>query len=221
MSGRLPQLQLLIFDWDGTLADSTGAIVRHMQDMIVALDLPSRTDQQIVELIGIDFRQGLRQLYPQADIDQLLARIMEYRRGKPAAGEPDVALFAGAISALRRLRSAGYQLAIATGKTRRSLDQALRMSPEVEQLMCGSRTADETAAKPDPLMLAELLASSRLRPEQALMVGDTDYDAQMARQLGMRMVGVSRGAHDGARIRQGGAMALIETVAELPAWLGH
>ena len=210
---------LLIFDWDGTLADSEGLIVRSMQTAITALNLPPRSDAAIGELIGLGITDGMRKLYPEIDTDALIKLLMNYRAtfvGKPQSDAP---LFTGAEQALRALHASGFKLAVATGKPRPGLNRSFRENPGLESLFAATRTADETANKPDPLMLRELVDELRVPVERALMIGDTEYDADMARAIGMPMLGVTCGVHAPQRILAAGAMALIESVADLPRWL--
>ncbi|MDP9142384.1 MAG: HAD-IA family hydrolase, partial [Pseudomonadota bacterium] len=120
---------------------------------------------------------------------------------------------------VRALHAQGYRIAIATGKARRGLDRSLRHHPELAQLVINSRCADESASKPDPLMLTQLLEAEGLRADQALMIGDTSYDMVMASAISMRAVGVACGVHDPARMLNAGGHSVIDDVAALPAWI--
>jgi len=213
------QFQLLIFDWDGTLADSAAMIVGSMQAAIHDLGLPPRSDASIRELIGLGMNDVLTRLYPELELAGLRALLESYRGKWLGGGFAEAPLFAGALAALEALHGQGFRIAIATGKSRRGLDRSLAHHAELRRLLCHSRTADETASKPDPLMLRELLEVEELRPHEALMVGDTEYDMAMAQAIGMPGVGVICGVHHGERLLQYGAGALLETVAELPEWL--
>jgi phosphoglycolate phosphatase len=215
---------LLIFDWDGTLADSAAQIVAGMQRAIGQLKLPARTDAQIRELIGLGFSDAMGRLFPDFAPEDVQQALEDYRRllvsgGHAVHGPAEAPLFDGALDALRTLHGAGYRVAVATGKSRASLKRSLVKHPEVDALLCASRCADETASKPDPLMLRELLEQEALPAARALMVGDTEYDMAMAAACGMAAVGVSCGVHDCDRLRASGALALIEQVRDLPAWL--
>lgn len=210
---------LLIFDWDGTLADSEAVIVGAMQGAITALNLPARSNQQIRELIGLGLNEALQSLYPelvQADLHRLLAG---YRERFLATGVKEAPLFAGALETLKQLHLEGYRLTIATGKSRKGLDRSLQELPELKALISSSRCADETASKPNPRMLEELLDEESVSAQRALMIGDTEYDVAMARALAMPAVGVVCGVHDGGRLLQAGALALIDAVRHLPEWL--
>lgn len=213
------RVRLLIFDWDGTLADSAAQIVAAMQGAIKGLGLPPRDDEAIRELIGLGLNEGLQKLYPELELDWLRRLLDGYRARWLAEGAGEAPLFAGAQQAIEELHKAGFRIAIATGKSRRGLDRSLRHHYELRSLVVNSRCADETASKPDPLMLRELLRDEGLEAEQALMIGDTEYDAAMACAIGMPALGVACGVHLPARILQAGARASIHSVRELPDWL--
>lgn len=215
----MPRYQLLIFDWDGTLSDSAAQIVGAMQMAIRGLKLPERSDDSIRELIGLGLSEGMQKLYPELDLSSLMQLLKGYRAQWLSEGAGEAPLFKGALEALRGLHGAGHTLSIATGKSRRGLDRSLAHHAEVKRLVSSSRCADETASKPDPLMLRELLAHHELQPEQALMIGDTEYDMEMARSIGMHALGVACGVHAAERILKAGAQALISDVSRLPAWL--
>jgi phosphoglycolate phosphatase len=209
---------LLIFDWDGTLADSAGEIVANMQRAISALELPPRADHQIAEMIGLGFADGLKQIYPEIDTPKLMALLHEYRQRTPNSAYA-AALFAGVAETLSHLRDHGYLLAIATGKPRAALQRSLAAHPQLQPHFSLTRCADETANKPDPLMLREILAETGIAAGRALMIGDTEYDAAMATAIGMPTLGVACGVHDAGRQRRAGALAVVESVRAVPAWL--
>lgn len=210
---------LLIFDWDGTLADSEAVIVGSMQSAISALSLPARSNQQIRELIGLGLTEALQTLYPELNQQDLMRLLMGYRERFVATPIEEAPLFAGALDALTVLHGKGYRLAIATGKSRKGLDRSLKEHGALSRLVSSSRCADETASKPNPLMLRELLDEEGIAAERALMVGDTEYDVAMARALSIPALGVACGVHDGSRLLEAGAFALIDAVRHLPAWL--
>ncbi len=216
--------ELLVFDWDGTLADSAALIVAGMQRAIAELKLPARSDAQIRELIGLGFHDAMTRLFPEFGPEDVAAALEDYRRllvsgGHLHHGPAEAPLFEGALEMLRELREAGYRLAVATGKSRPSLQRSFARHPELQALIGSSRCADETAAKPDPLMLRELLELEDLPPSAALMVGDTEFDVQMARAARMHAVGVACGVHECERLRAAGALEIIDGVGHLGAWL--
>lgn len=210
---------LLIFDWDGTLSDSAAHIVGSMQAALRELGLPARTDQEIAQLIGLGLAEGMQILYPEIPPDETIRLLMGYRARFVGQGDREAPLFAGALDTLTLLAADGHFLAVATGKSRKGLDRSLRHHPALLPLFHATRTADETANKPDPLMLRELLEELDVPVERALMIGDTEYDAAMARAIGMPMLGVTCGVHAPQRLLDAGALALVESVAVVRDWL--
>ena len=216
--------ELLVFDWDGTLADSAGLIVAGMQRAIGELKLPARSDAQIRELIGLSFHHAMERLFPEFTPDDIQRALENYRRllvggGHAQHGPAEAPLFAGALETLQALRDAGYRLAVATGKSRASLQRSFARHPELHVLISSSRCADETASKPDPLMLTELLEHEDLPPGAALMIGDTEFDMQMARSARVPAVGVACGVHEHERLREAGALDILADVGSLRPWL--
>jgi phosphoglycolate phosphatase len=134
-------------------------------------------------------------------------------------GPAEAPLFDGALDTLRELQGAGYRLAVATGKSRSSLQRSFAKHPELRALISSSRCADETASKPDPLMLNELLEHEDLPPAAALMIGDTEFDVQMARSARVGALGVACGVHEQERLHGAGALAILADVRDLSGWL--
>jgi phosphoglycolate phosphatase len=200
--------KLLIFDWDGTLADSVRQIVDTMQLAIRALKLPPREDAQIAQLIGLGFGDGLRLLYPEHDTGALLRLIAAHRQRVPVLAHA-APLFPGVDRSLSELSGAGYHLAVATGKSREGLDRSLQVHARLAPLFRATRCADETADKPNPRMLRELLELTGLAAHEALMIGDTEYDMAMARAIGMPALGVACGVHEPGRLLSAGAAAVV------------
>lgn len=185
--------KLLIFDWDGTLIDSVGLIVRSLQDAAekTGFDLP--TDKQARSVIGLSLELAMRTLFPQAGesaIPKLLAAYQAHYNQEPLGRE---ALFDGVPEMLDELKASGYKLAVATGKSRQGLEHAFDVTG-ARNWFHASRAAGETASKPNPLMLHQILAELGFPPEQALMVGDSVHDMQMARNAQIETVGVFCGA---------------------------
>ena len=216
----MAEYDLLIFDWDGTLADSAGHIVSTTQAAIRDLGLPARENHQIAELIGLGLQDGMRRLYPEFDPHWVMQQLFLHRResGLKIHSTP---LFDGAADALAALRAQGFRLAVATGKPRAGLEGAFDEHGHVRPLFEISRCADETADKPHPLMLEEILRETGVAPERALMIGDTEYDAAMAASIGVPALGVACGVHAPDRILRAGAHAVVDGVHALPAWLGR
>lgn len=215
------RFDLLIFDWDGTLADSERLIVDSFQAAIRALGLPPRDDSAIGQLIGLGMVEGMQTLYPELDTRELIRSLQDYRARHAGQAHAEAPLFERAEDTLRELAAADYRLAVATGKSRSRLTRSLRHHETLAGLFAATRTADETADKPDPQMLRELIGELGVPVGRALMIGDTEYDAAMARAIGMPMLGVTCGVHEPQRILAAGAVALVESVRELPGWLAQ
>lgn len=210
-------IELIVFDWDGTLMDSAAEIVTAMQRAIQDLGLPERDADRMRELIGLGLNDVLARLFPELDTARVRELLTAYRRRYTAPGGQSQP-FPGASDALRRLHGADYRLAVATGKSRRGLDRNLTETG-LGRYFRHTRCADESTPKPAPDMLEELLLRSATPPEQALMVGDTEYDMAMASALDVPAVGVGCGVHDAGRLLQAGALTVLPDVAALPGWL--
>ncbi len=214
----MPAFDLLIFDWDGTLADSAGLIVSTTQAAIRDLGLPPRENHQISELIGLGLEDGMRRLYPEFDPRWVMQQLLLHRR-ESVLKIHSTPLFDGAAEALAALREQGFRLAVATGKPRSGLEGAFDDHGHVRPLFELSRCADETADKPHPLMLEEILRETGVAADRALMIGDTEYDVAMAMSIGMPALGVACGVHEPGRLHKAGAVAVVDGVHALPGWL--
>ena len=211
--------QLVIFDWDGTVMDSTGRIIACMHKAGADLCLPVLEDDAVREIIGLGLPEALRTLYPGID-DSALARMRErYAVHFVAAEASPSRLYPGARETLAALRRAGLRLAVATGKSRKGLDRVWASSG-LGASFDASRCADETHSKPHPAMVTELLAELRVAPERALVVGDTSFDLQMARDAGVDRVAVSYGAHPVDRLMNFHPLAVIDALPQLLPLLG-
>ena len=186
---------LFIFDWDGTLSDSTGKITKAMQLAAQDMGWQPLADHLIHDIIGLGLPEAIHRLYPAADVtgrqrlrDAYATHFLALDELQPSAFFPEV------INTLHQLKGAGHTLAVATGKSRKGLDRIFGVLG-LNDFFHASRCADETASKPDPLMLAQLLEEFRVSPAEAVMIGDTEYDMEMARRIDMPRIAVSYGAH--------------------------
>lgn len=186
---------LFIFDWDGTLSDSTGNITRAMQAAARDLGWSVPKDHEVHNIIGLGLPEAIVRLYPNVT-DPDKARLREaYRVNFLALDEKQPSgFFPTARETIEHLRDQGHTLAIATGKSRLGLERILG-GLGMKQFFHGTRCADETASKPHPLMLEQLLGEFRLPAAQAVMIGDTEYDMDMAQRIAMPRIAVSYGAH--------------------------
>ena len=208
---------LIAFDWDGTLFDSTKIIVRSIQDAVRDVGGTVPTDQAASYVIGLGLMQALAHAAPDVPPEKYPALGERYRHHY-ASHYDDLSLFDGVLSLLDSLKSRGHLLTVATGKSRRGLDEALQ-SVELKGVFHGSRTADETAGKPDPRMLLELMREFGVAAGRVLMVGDTTHDLQMAINAGCPSVGVSYGAHEPAAFEILKPRHVAHSVQELGQWL--
>ncbi|UVJ42704.1 HAD-IA family hydrolase [Pseudomonas sp. LS1212] len=216
----LPDYKLLIFDWDGTLADSIGRIVEAMKVAARESGYPERDDLAIKGIIGLALPEAIRTLYPDISDERLIAFRQYYADSYIALEAEPSPLFPGVLESLEAFRADGYRLAVATGKARRGLDRVLK-AHGWEDYFDITRAADETQGKPHPLMLEQILAHCRVEPAQALMVGDSSFDLLMARNAGMDSVAVGYGALSLEALSAYGPRLTIERFPELHTWLGR
>ncbi|HNV58102.1 MAG TPA: HAD-IA family hydrolase [Rhodoferax sp.] len=211
------QFDLIAFDWDGTLFDSTAIITRCIQMAVVDVGgrMPSEKDAAYV--IGLGLMQALAHAAPDVPVEKYPELGARYKHHY-VAHQNDISLFEGVLAMLADLKASNHVLTVATGKSRRGLDEALRAA-ELQGLFDGSRTADETAGKPHPLMLQELMQEFGVAPERVLMVGDTTHDLQMALNAGCPSVGVSYGAHEPETFATLSPRFVAHSVADLHTWL--
>ncbi|KAA8690663.1 HAD family hydrolase [Pseudomonas caricapapayae] len=209
---------LLIFDWDGTLADSIGRIVLSMRTAAIETDLEVRDDLAIKGIIGLGLPEAIRTLYPQISGNQLIDFRQRYADSYMAMDNVPSPLFEGVLESMQAFREDGYRLAVATGKARRGLDRVLKANGWLDYFDA-TRAADETASKPDPLMLNEIMAHCDVAPQRSLMIGDASFDLLMARNAGMDSVAVGYGAQPLESLRQFQPRLAIEHFSELRTWL--
>ena len=208
---------LFIFDWDGTLSDSTAKIIMCMQEAAIELNLEPRPSLAIQNIIGLAMPEALRTLYPEVNEAQLQDFHQVYAKHFLQHDHEPSAFFPKVLSTLKHLREQGFLLAVATGKSRQGLDRVLSKL-EMHSFFDFSRCADESASKPSPLMLQQLLDESRLQAHQAVMIGDTEWDMRMAAELGMPKVAVSYGAHSIERLEACDPDWLIDDLGCLKKW---
>jgi len=216
---RPRRFDLIAFDWDGTLFDSTAIIVRCIQAAVRDVGGTVPTDKEAAYVIGMGLMQALAHAAPDVPPEKYTELGNRYRFHY-LQHQDDLSLFEGVLPLLNDLRERGHLLAVATGKSRRGLDEALH-TVQLKGVFDGSRTADQTAGKPHPLMLQELMAEFDVAPERLLMIGDTTHDLQMAVNAGCASVGVSYGAHEPDAFHALQPLAVAHSVRELHDWLLH
>jgi len=208
---------ILIFDWDGTLMDSTGWIVECMRLGISEAGLPARLDDEILGIIGLGLFEAVRDLFPEAS-DHEVHGVCDAYRTHYFSAEGRCSLFPQVEEVLEELVSLGYWMAIATGKSRRGLDKVL-VETGLGRIFPVTRTADETLSKPNPLMLEEIVTDFDSHASRCLMIGDSLFDLQMAGNAGMDALGVSWGVQEAEQLQNLEPAGLIHEIAELPTWL--
>lgn len=216
-TSRPRRFDLIAFDWDGTLFDSTQIIVRCIQAAVKDVGGTVPTDEAASYVIGMALMQALAHAAPDVPPEKYPELGNRYRFHY-LQHQDDLSLFEGVLPMLADLRDAGHLLTVATGKSRRGLDEVLH-SKDLKGVFDGSRTADQTAGKPHPLMLQELMAEFDVPPERVLMIGDTTHDLQMALNAGCPSVGVSYGAHEPDAFHALQPLAVAHSVRELHDWL--
>jgi len=216
-SPRPRQFDLIAFDWDGTLFDSTKIIVRCIQQAVADVGGTVPGEREASYVIGMGLMEALAHAAPDVPKERYPELGAQYRRHY-LAHQDDLSLFDGVLAMLHDLRKRHHWLAVATGKSRRGLDEVLR-TVQLNGVFDGSRTADETAGKPHPRMLHELMREFGTEPERTLMIGDTTHDLQMAVNAGCDSIGVGYGAHTTEGFEALGPRTIVHSVTELHAWL--
>jgi phosphoglycolate phosphatase len=211
------RFDLIAFDWDGTLFDSTAIIARCIQAAVRDVGGKEPTYEAASYVIGMGLMQALAHAAPDVP-ESLYPQLGDRYRHHYFAIQHEICLFDGVLPLLDELKSRGFLLTVATGKSRRGLDEALQSSA-LAGVFDASRTADQTAGKPDPLMLKELMAEFGVPPERTLMIGDTTHDLQMALNAGCASVGVSYGAHEPSAFDALKPLVVAHSVPELQGWL--
>lgn len=210
--------RLVVFDWDGTLMDSVGSIVACTQAVLREMKMDEVPEPTIRGTIGLGMRETIEVLVPGCS-DELYERIIDtYRNQWWSTFRDRPVLFPGVDAMLRSLSAEGYLLAVATGKSRRGLDHSLEQTG-LRELFHSTRTADEAFSKPHPRMLFDILDDLGVKPSEAVMVGDTTFDLEMARNAGTAGVGVCTGSHCREELQELAPLVCLERVADLPDWL--
>jgi phosphoglycolate phosphatase len=211
------RFRLIVFDWDGTLADSTAAIAESLQRACAEVGEPVPDDAAARYVIGLGLGDALRHVAPGLP-PQRYPELSARYRDHFLARDPAIPLFAGVRALLAELAAADYLLGVATGKTRAGLDRALA-AQDLAGRFHATRCADEGRPKPHPDMLLHLMASLGVAAQQTLMIGDTTHDLELAAGAGAAAVAVAYGAHPRAGLEAAGPLATVHSVAELRGWL--
>lgn len=211
------RFELIVFDWDGTLLDSTATIAASVQAAARDLDLPVPSDERARHIIGLGLLDAMRYAMPDLP-EHRYAEVADRYRHHYLSRDHELSLFEGAAELVASLATAGHALAVATGKSRKGLDRAFAASGLGERFLA-SRCADECHSKPHPQMLEELMAELGVAPEATLMIGDTTHDLLMAKNAGVASIGVSYGAHPRHALLELMPLFCANDVGQLAAWL--
>lgn len=210
--------KLLIFDWDGTIIDSAARIVSSMQQASRDLGYGELTDTAVRHIIGLGLPEALLELIPTIDEAGILAMRERYGYYYLGADNTPTELFDDVEVSLARLKAAGYRLGVATGKSRRGLEKVFDETG-LRDLFEVSRCADETTSKPDPHMLHEILQETGVRADEALMIGDTSFDLEMAQRAEIDRVAMTYGAHPLDRLTPWSPVLMADQFIQLEQWL--
>ena len=213
-----PRYELIIFDWDGTLMDSIAKIVRCFTAAVEDVGVPPPGEDATRHVIGLGLAEAVATLLPQVESEARAQVVERYRQHFLHLDQTDMPLFPGVREGLESLVAQGSLLAVATGKARRGLDRVLK-DTGMAQLFHATRCADEAFSKPHPRMLEDILEQTGCRAEQALMVGDTTYDMQMARHAGMDSLAVTYGVHGRKLLVEHAPLACLDSFSEVYTWL--
>ena len=207
----------VVFDWDGTVMDSTHAIVASIQGACADLGLPVPDARQASWVIGLSLESALYHAVPDLTAD-LFQDFQDCYRSRYLAMDGQLPLFDGMTELLDELNGQGISLAVATGKSRLGLDRVLTQHGMHDRFDI-TRCADESFSKPHPAMLLEIMEMLDIPAEQILMVGDTSHDIQMAAAAGVDSMAVTYGAHDTATLLQAEPTVMVSSVGEMQSWL--
>lgn len=211
------KFDLIVFDWDGTLADSANAIVFSIQGAARDLGVTEPSNEEARYVIGLGLSEAIEHLFPGLT-SQNLTLLSERYRHHYLAQDKKISLYKGASEIIRALHAENFLLAVATGKSRAGLNRAFKSSG-LGSFFHASRCADETFSKPHPAMLLELMSQLGVEANRTLMIGDTTHDLQMATNACVSGVGVTYGAHPKENLETLAPLTCVESVTKLHLWL--
>ncbi|NEN75610.1 HAD-IIIA family hydrolase [Pelistega sp. NLN82] len=207
------KFSLVVFDWDGTLMDSTHSIVVAIQNTCRDLGWTVPTDEQASWVIGLSLTEALKRAIPDLQDDQVNIFIDRYKYHY-LLRDPDLRLFPGNMAILDELKAKGVMMAVATGKSRVGLNRALA-NHQLNPYFDATRTGEETASKPNPLMLNEIMDELNIPASEVVMVGDTTHDIELAKNAGVQSIAVTYGAHSKVELERAKPDFLVENVSAL------
>ena len=194
-------------------------IVSCMKAAIQDLDLPDRHEDEIKNIIGLGLTEAVRTLYPKQANEDFANKLADAYRAYYFSEDAPQQLFPGAVETLENLMEKGFLMAIATGKSRKGLDLSLE-DTGLAGMFQVSRCADETKSKPHPRMLNEIMTELECNSEETVMIGDTEYDMEMAYNAGTKAIAVSYGVHETQRLLKYNPAGCIDKITELSGLIG-
>lgn len=210
----MKKYKLVIFDWDGTLMDTVERIVTSMQAAAKILNLTPPTTEQGKSIIGLSLDKGIHQLFPNATDDVVFEVEQQYKHQYLHVNSTPTPLFDNALALLMRLKENKVLIAVATGKARPGLERVLNIS-DTTHLFDGTRSASDCRSKPDPEMITSLLIELNVAASDAVMIGDTSFDMEMAKNAGVDRIGITLGAHTEAILNGYEPTAIVHSLVEL------
>jgi len=211
------RFRLLVFDWDGTIADSTALIVSSLRAACADLALPIPDEADVRHVIGLGLVDAVRHVAPSLSRERY-AELSAAYRARYLAQDDEIVLFDGVREMLGELERAGHLLAVATGKSRAGLARALEQQGVAGRFVA-TRCADEGFPKPHPDMLLALMDRTGVGAGETLMIGDTTHDLELARNAGVAALALTHGAHTSTALARCAPLATLGSIAELHAWL--
>ena len=215
----MKRYKAVIFDWDGTVMDSTSSIVAAIQAACVDMELPVPSVQDASWVIGLSLQSALQRCAPTLTEDRVPAFIERYRHHF-FRYDKELKMFDGVVPFIEDLRKKEIRLGVATGKSRVGLDRVLKAQELVSHFHC-TRCADESQGKPHPAMLFDIMKTLDLQPEDVIMVGDTTHDVRMATSAGVDSMAVTYGAHSRRTLLTSEPTVMVSSVAEMKGWLSQ
>jgi len=211
--------KLLVFDWDGTLMDSQQEIVNCFQAAAKEVELKIPSVDEVHNVIGLGMFEAVHAVFPELDSAELQKNFIEsYRHYYFSPDKPPSVLFDGVDKMIRSLADDGYFMAVATGKGRRGLNESLKRTG-FDEIFHYTRCVDEAHSKPHPQMVLDIMDYLGVTANETLMIGDTEFDLQMATNANVHSVAVACGAHDKSRLFKHNPQICLEETKELAAWL--
>ncbi|MEH6444415.1 MAG: HAD-IA family hydrolase [Oceanospirillaceae bacterium] len=210
--------KLIIFDWDGTIMDSSARIVSSMQNASESLSLSVPSALAVRNIIGLSLDVAIPQIVPSISDADIKRLTQAYSKHYVELDQTPTYLYEGVEDTLTNLKNKGYMLAIATGKSRKGLDRVLAQT-QLDKLIDIPKGADEANSKPDPLMLIQILEQANIKVHDAIMIGDTSYDLEMAQRAQMPSIGVSYGMHETTLLKKYSPLVIVDRFPQIEEWL--